>query len=326
MKKNIAIIGGGDSSESIVSLKSAAQIKQWLDKERYNVYTVLIDQAKWVLQDEEHPNVLVDKNDFSILLNNEKVVFDCALIAIHGTPGEDGKLQSYFDLVKIPYTTPNAFISALTFNKYACKAYMKEAGIKMAEAVLVRKNDAFDLEAIIEKVGLPCFVKPNGGGSSFGISKVKQKEEVIEAVNKAMEEDSEVIIEAFIEGTEVTNGVVKTAEKEIVLPITEIVSHNDFFDYDAKYTGKSDEITPARLSDELTQKVQQLSSRIYDILDCKGIVRVDYIIEDEEPYFLEINTVPGMSGASIIPQQAQAMGLQMPDLFTLVIEDCIIGN
>ena len=245
-------------------------------------------------------------------------------IAIHGTPGENGLLQGYFDMIKIPYTSCGAFCSALTFNKQACKLFLKEYSIAMAEAILIRKDETFDPVAITAKTGLPCFVKPNDSGSSFGVTKVKQKEELIPAIEIAFRESNEVLIESFIKGREVACGVVKTKNKTLVLPVTEIISKNEFFDYEAKYTpGKSDEITPARFPCSVGDEIQRLSLKIYELLGCKGIVRVDFIVVEDKPYFLEINTVPGLTKESIVPRQAEAYGISLEDLFTLVVDDML---
>jgi len=321
MKRNIAIVAGGDSSEYIVSINSANQIAKWIDKEKFEVYTVVAKGTDWYVKSDLVCDLIVNKDDFSFSLNNQKTKFDCALITIHGTPGEDGKMQGYFDTLKIPYTTSNTLASALTFNKIFSKNYLKLFNIPVAEFITLKKGQTIDANSIIEKTGLPCFVKPNCGGSSFGITKVKEKEELKKAIDEALKEDSEVIIEEFLEGTELTCGLIKTNKKTLVFPLTEIVSKNEFFDYEAKYNGMADEITPARINDKLTKQVQDLSSQIYDIFQLNGIVRIDYIYTRNKLYFMEANTVPGMSAASIVPQQVEAMGLNMKDIFTLAIED-----
>lgn len=326
MKRNIAIVAGGDSSEYLVSINSATQIAQWLDKEKYNVYTIVAKGAEWIVKSDVACDLIVNKDDFSFSLNNQKVKFDCALITIHGTPGEDGKMQGYFDTLKIPYTTSSTLASALTFNKIFSKNYLNPFNIPQAKFVTLHKGEIIDANKIIAETGLPCFVKPNRGGSSFGISKVKEKEELKEAIEEAYKEDDEVIIEEFLDGIELTCGLIKTKNKTIIFPPTEIVSKNDFFDYDAKYNGMADEITPARISVELTQEIQNLSSQLYDIFQLKGIVRIDYFYANDKLYFMEANTVPGMSAASIVPQQVEAMGLKMGDIFTLAIEDALERN
>jgi len=324
MKRNIAILAGGDSSESVISLRSAEQIRNILDKNKYNAFTVYVKGNEWVLTSDKYCDTIVNKDDFSFSWDNKKIKFDFALIAIHGTPGEDGKLQSYFELLRIPYSTSDSLISALTFNKYACKAYLNYSGIKSTKSILIRKNDKINPEKIIKKLGLPCFVKPNAGGSSFGVSKVKKQSDLLPSIEKAFNEDNEIIIESFLQGTEVSCGIIKTKNKEIIFPITEIVSANEFFDYEAKYKkGKAQEITPARISKKAEQATKKLTSKIYDVLNCKGIVRIDYMIDGDKPNFIEINTVPGMSAESIIPKQAKEFGISMTEIFTMIIEDLI---
>jgi len=323
-KKNIAILAGGDSGEYEISIKSAAQIEGIIDREKYNAYKIHIKGSKWNLASDENCNI--DKNDFSLQIDGKKIKFDCILIVIHGTPGENGLLQSYFDLIKMPYTTCSAFTSALTFNKFATKLFVKEYGIHTAKSLIVRRGDKINAEEIINHVGLPCFIKPNNGGSSCGTSKVKQIADVEEAVKKALHEDHEAIIEEFIAGTEITNGVYFENGEIKALPITEVVSHKEFFDYEAKYTdGMTDEITPARISAELEAECKKTSKHIYKALDCKGVVRIDYIINNNKLYFLEINTVPGMSKNSIIPQQVRAEGLNLTDFFSNIIENGMKG-
>lgn len=321
MKRNIAIISGGYSSEIVVSLKSAEGIYSFIDKERYNVYIVLLTRENWVvkLPDGEIP---VDKNDFSFRYNDEKVKFDFAYITIHGTPGEDGRLQGYFDMIGMPYSSCETLASALTFNKYMCNHYLKGFGIRVADSIRLFKRDSIAEEEIVSRLGLPLFVKPNDGGSSFGTTKVKEVSALKPAIRKAFDEGREVIIESYMAGTEVTCGCYKVKGKEVVLPLTEVVTDNEFFDFDAKYNGQVDEITPARLSDELTEKVQRITSLIYDLLGAKGIIRVDYIISAEgEPSLLEVNTTPGMTATSFIPQQVAAAGLDIKDVMTDIIEN-----
>lgn len=323
MKKNIAIVAGGDSSEVVVSLKSAQGLSSFIDSNLYSTYIVTILEDKWTVKAGDN-DIDIDKNDFSFLLEGEKIHFDCAYITIHGTPGENGILQGYFDMIKMPHSTCEVLVSALTFNKFVCNTYLKGYGVQVAESLVVRQGMPQDAPAIIAQIGLPCFVKPNTGGSSFGISKVTEEDQLIPAIEKALSESNEVIIEALIQGTEVTNGIYKTKDKSVVLPITEVVTENDFFDYEAKYVkGKADEITPARLSDDLTDRIQTLTSAIYDILGCKGLVRIDYIIQEDSIFLLEINTVPGMTSTSFIPQQIAAKGIDMKEVFTDIIEDAI---
>ncbi len=322
MKKNVALISGGYSKEDVVSFNSAKEIAKSIDRARFNVFQILINKEKWVYIDEENSEYPIDKNDFSFQKDRKKTFFDVALITIHGTPGEDGKLQGYFDMLSLPYTTCNAFTSALTFNKVATKRYLQMLGVETAPYVFLRKNDDFNSSEIVQKLGLPMFVKPNAGGSSFGVTKVKKPEDVAPAIHKAFEEDEEVIIESFIDGTEVTCGLIKTKEKDYIFPATEIVSMNEFFDYEAKYTkGMADEITPARISQEEMNAVQNLSSDIYDWLNCRGIVRIDYLMKDNKLFLIEVNTVPGMSAASIVPQQAEAFGMTNKEMFSIVLND-----
>ncbi len=322
MKRTIAIVAGGDSSELPVSLRSAQGIYSFMDKEKYNLYIVEMQGLRWEVQLPDGNKAPIDRNDFSFLLNGEKIKFDFAYITIHGTPGEDGKLQSYFDLLQIPYSSCNVLVSALTFNKFACNQYLKGFGVKVSESVMLREGQSITDDAVVEKIGLPCFIKPNLGGSSFGVTKVKTKEQIQPAIKKAFDEAKEVIIEAFMQGTEITCGCYKTKNKEQVFPITEVVTTNEFFDYDAKYNGQVDEITPARLSEELTKRVQTLTSAIYDILGCSGIIRIDYIItKGDKINLLEINTTPGMTATSFIPQQVRAAGLDIKDVMTDIIEN-----
>jgi len=321
MKKNIAILAGGDSSESVISLQSAEQVRKLLNKEKYNTFTVYVKASEWVVTSDQFCDTIINKDDFSFKYNNDRIKFDFALIMIHGTPGEDGKLQSYFDLIGIPYSTSSALISAVTFNKYICKAVLDYEGVKSAKACIVRKGDKINTEKIIAKTGLPCFVKPNAGGSSFGISKVKNITNLESAIIDALKEDTEVIIEEFLPGIEVTSGVFSKNEELIALPITEIVSENEFFDYDAKYNGKSTEITPARVSKIVCKKVTEMSKLIYKKLNCKGVVRIDYMINNDNPYFIEINTVPGMSSESIIPQQLKEYGMTVSEMYDIIISE-----
>lgn len=324
MKKTIAIVAGGDQSEVVVSLKSAQGIKSFIDNNTYNVYVVIIQDNSWRVQLPDGQELPIDKNDFSFTLCGNKVNFDCAYITIHGIPGEDGKLQGYFELINMPYSCCDVLSAAITFNKFTCNNYLRGFGVKSAESIMLRKGQKADGQAVVDRLGLPCFVKPNIGGSSFGVSKVKAASEVEAAVEKAFAEGDQVIIESFMQGTEITCGVYKTSQKEVIFPITEVVSYNEFFDFDAKYKGQVEEITPARISDELTERVQKLSSAIYDILGCKGIVRIDYIITDGEVInLLEVNTTPGMTATSFIPQQVKAAGLDIADVMEDVIEHAI---
>ncbi len=322
MKRTIAIVAGGDSSELPVSLRSAQGLYSFIDKEKYNLYIVEMQGLRWEVQLPDGNKSPVDRNDFSFLMNNQKIKFDFAYITIHGTPGEDGKLQGYLDLLRIPYSCCDVLVAALTFNKFSCNQYLKGFGVRIAESVMLRQGQSITDKDLTEKVGLPCFIKPNLGGSSFGVTKVKTKEQIQLAIKKAFDEAKEVIAEAYMKGTEITCGCYKTKSKETVFPITEVVTSNEFFDYDAKYNGQVDEITPARISEDLTKRVQVLTSTIYDILGCSGIIRIDYIItEGEKINLLEINTTPGMTATSFIPQQIKAAGLDIKDVMTDIIEN-----
>ena len=321
-KRTIAIVAGGDSSELVVSLRSAQGIYSFIDKDRYNLYIVEMEGKRWEVVLPDGSKTPIDRNDFSFVENGEKKNFDFAYITIHGTPGENGILQGYFDLIGMPYSSCNVLVSAITFNKFTCNQYLKGFGIRVSESLILRKGFEILDEEVINKVGLPCFIKPNAGGSSFGVTKVKTKEDIQPAIEKAFKESDEVMIEAFMKGTEITCGCYKTKDKEVVFPITEVVTGNEFFDYDAKYNGQVEEITPARIPEETAERVRLLTSGIYDILGCSGIIRIDYIItEGEKVNLLEINTTPGMTATSFIPQQVRAAGLDIKDVMTDIIED-----
>ena len=332
MKKTIAIVAGGDSSEHDVSLRSAEGIHSFLDKERYEVYIIEIKGMTWEAHLKDGSRSNVDRNDFSFMEGGKRLRPDFAYITIHGTPGENGILQGYFDLIHLPYSTSDVLVEAMTFNKFTLNQYLKGFGVSVSESLIVRKGFEHLVtdDEIIEKIGLPCFVKPNAGGSSFGVTKVKSADQIHEAILKAMRESDEVMVEAFMEGTEISQGCYKTQEKEVVLPATEVVSDNEFFDYNAKYNGQVREITPARLKEETAERVSLITSMIYDILGCSGIIRVDYIIthttdengkERERINMLEVNTTPGMTATSFIPQQVRAAGMDMKDVLTDIIEN-----
>ncbi|EGG55973.1 MAG TPA: D-alanine--D-alanine ligase [Paraprevotella xylaniphila] len=332
MKKTIAIVAGGDSSEHDVSLRSAEGIYSFLDKERYEVYIIEIKGMAWEAHLKDGSRSNVDRNDFSFMEGGKRIRPDFAYITIHGTPGENGILQGYFDLIHLPYSTSDVLVEAMTFNKFTLNQYLKGFGVSVSESLIVRKGFEHLVtdDEIIEKIGLPCFVKPNAGGSSFGVTKVKSADQIHEAILKAMHESDEVMVEAFMEGTEISQGCYKTQEKEVVLPATEVVSDNEFFDYNAKYNGQVREITPARLKEETAERVSLITSMIYDILGCNGIIRVDYIIthttdengkEKERINMLEVNTTPGMTATSFIPQQVRAAGMDMKDVLTDIIEN-----
>lgn len=322
MKKNIAIVAGGYSSEWEVSMRSAAGILSFMDKDKYAPCIVTILGDKWTAHPTENEEYRIDKNDFSYTKDGNKVSFDFAYITIHGTPGENGLLQGYFEMLHVPYSCCGVLPSALTFNKFACNHYLHAFGIRIAESMLLRRGQHVSDEEVATKIGLPCFIKSNVGGSSFGVTKVKTTEQIQPAIEKAFAEGDEVIIEALMTGTEITCGAYKTRTTSRVFPITEVVTNNEFFDYNAKYNGQVQEITPARISDPVRDRVQQLTSAIYDILGCKGIVRVDYIISEGDVInLLEVNTTPGMTTTSFIPQQVRAAGLEMKDVLTEIIEN-----
>ncbi|MBP5381258.1 MAG: D-alanine--D-alanine ligase [Bacteroidaceae bacterium] len=325
-KKTIAIVCGGDSAEHDVSMRSAEGIESFLDKERYNVYKVEIHAHKWEAILPEGTRSTVDKNDFSFMVSGKSIRPDYAYITIHGAPGENGVLQGYFDLIGMPYSTCNVLVEAMTYDKFVLNNYMRGLGVSVADSLTVKIGHDKEVtdEDIISRIGLPCFVKPARGGSSFGTTKVKTAEELRPAIEIALKEGEDVMVEAFMQGTEITCGCYKTRTKSTVFPITEVVSQNEFFDYDAKYNGQVSEITPARISAELTERVQKLTSMIYDILGCHGIIRIDYIItEGDKINLLEINTTPGMTATSFIPQQVRAAGLDIKDVLTEIIEDNI---
>ncbi|MCL4154264.1 UNVERIFIED_CONTAM: hypothetical protein GTU68_039064 [Idotea baltica] len=323
MKKNIAIIMGGYSSEYKISLKSGNVVYETLNKEKYNAYRVHIFKDKWVFVNDLEEEFPIDKNDFSVLVNETIITFDCVFNAIHGSPGEDGFMQAYFELINMPQTSCDMYQAALTYNKRDLLATLKPYGIKTAESYPLNFGDAIDEDKIITKVGLPCFVKANKAGSSFGISKVYKKEDLKAAIENSFKEDNEIIIEQFLDGVEVSVGVISYKGKTTVLPITEIVSENDFFDYQAKYEGKSQEITPARISENYATKVRVEAKKIYEILKMKGFSRSEFIAKDDEPYLLEVNTVPGLTKESILPQQAAEAGISMSDLFDNAITEVL---
>jgi D-alanine-D-alanine ligase len=321
-KKNIAVVAGGDSSEYVVSVRSAANVLKAIDQELFTPWLVRMRGEEWVVLDGADKIADIDKSDFSFKLNGIKNSFDYAYIIIHGTPGEDGVLQGYFEMVKVPYSSSNVQSSALTFNKFFCNNYLRSLGIPIVSSVRLLTGEKYSAAQIVKSLGLPLFVKPSAGGSSFGVTKVKKEEDLSDAVNKALDESPEVIIEQFIEGKEFTCGVVRIGERKLVFPVTEVIPKNEFFDFDAKYSpGMADEITPARISEEQTLKIQTLSSQIYDLCNCNGIVRIDYILKGAIFYFLEVNTIPGMTETSFIPQQIKAMGLNLTGLLTDIINE-----
>ncbi len=321
--KTIAIVTGGNSSEFDISVKSALAVERALTN-RYDIYLIMIKGPDWYWEDKSGQIFKVDKNNFSLKLFDRLVRFDAVFIAIHGNPGENGFLQGYFELTGIPYTGCNTYTSALTFNKNACKSFLKNFSINMARSLLIYKNKIPDPHQLAEELGLPMFIKPNESGSSFGVSKVTRIDEVIPAINLAFTESYQVLAEEFIKGTEVACGVIRTTEKTIVLPVTEIVSKNVFFDFEAKYDpSKADEITPGRFDDHVTAAIQEASINIATYLDCRGLVRVDFIVRDEKPVFVEVNTIPGITEESIVPKQMKEYGIEPGELYSMLIEDAI---
>ena len=327
-KRNIAIVCGGDSSEHDVSLRSAQGLYSFFDKERYNIYIVDIKGLDWHVDFPDGSIANIDKNDFSFKLDGKTIWFDYAYITIHGTPGENGIMQGFFELLNLPYSTSGVLVEAMTFDKYVLNNYLRGFGVNVADSILLRRGEENKYsEAEIEaRLGMPCFVKPAADGSSFGVSKVKNADQLAPALRNAFMECDEVMIEAYMKGTEVTVGCYKTKEKSVVFPVTEVVTTNEFFDYDAKYNGQVQEITPARISPELTKALQEETSRIYDILHCNGIIRIDYIITrnadgSDKINMLEINTTPGMTATSFIPQQVRAAGLDIKDVLTEIVEN-----
>ncbi len=327
LKRNIAIVCGGDSSEHDVSLRSAQGLYSFFDKERYNVYIVDVKGNDWHVEFEDGNVAPIDRNDFSFIGEDGKaVVFDYAYITIHGTPGENGIMQGYFDLIHLPYSTSGVLVEAMTFNKYVLNNYLRAFGVRVADSILLRLGENYDEKEVEQRLGMPVFVKPAADGSSFGVSKVKNTDQLAPALRVAFMESDEVMIEGYMKGTEISIGCYKTREKSVVFPATEVVTKNEFFDYDAKYNGQVQEITPARIADATAKKVAEETSRIYDILHCNGIIRIDYIItKDSEGNdvvnMLEINTTPGMTPTSFIPQQVRAAGLDIKDVLSDIVEN-----
>jgi D-alanine-D-alanine ligase len=320
--KNIAVVCGGYSGERVVSMRSASMVMENIDRARFYPIQVVVEESRWyALVDGEE--IDVNRNDFSISILGSTIHFHAVFMMIHGTPGENGLMQGYFEMLGIPCTTGDVLNMALTFNKKATTRALGAMGYRVAKSVVVRKDDVCSADAIIAQVGLPCFVKPNCGGSSIGTSKVNESAELLAAIERARNEDEAIIVEEFVSGREVTCGVIKINGVPTALPITEIVSENDFFDFQAKYEGKSEEITPAPIADHLYKRVQELAARIYSDLNCGGMIRVDFLLPDTEPNVIEVNTVPGFSAASIIPQQAAAMGMDKTTLISAVIDSTI---
>lgn len=326
MKRNIALVTGGYSGEAVISYKSATTIYNNLDKEKYNVFKIDITKNGWFFGSENGSKSEVNKNDFTIIENGEKVNFDAVLIAMHGTPGEDGKLQGYFDMLNIPYTGCSAVTSALTMNKSYTTSVAGKAGVNVASSVLLFDHSPVSSDEILQKLKLPLFVKPNSGGSSIGMGKVEKAEDLQQAIDRAFQEDTQVLVEEMIVGREFTIGVYKTKGEIVALPITEIVAEETqgFFDYVAKYEGKSQEITPAVVDASVTEKIQNAARRVYSVFNCNGVVRIDFIYNEAvgAPFMLEVNTIPGQSAVSLVPQQVAASGSNLKDFYTLLVEEC----
>ena len=327
-KRNIAIVCGGDSSEQYVSMRSAQGLYSFFDKERYNIYVVDVKGQDWHVDLQNGDTAKIDKNDFSFKMDGKTVTFDYAYITIHGTPGENGLMQGYFELLHIPYSTSGVLVEAMTFDKYVLNNYLRGFGVNVAESVLLRRGEEekYSDEEIEKRIGMPCFVKPAAHGSCLGGAERKNPAQLAPALRVAFMESDEVMVESFMKGTEISIGCYKTRDKAVVFPATEVVTSNEFFDYDAKYNGQVQEITPARLSPETTKRVEEETSRIYDILHCNGIIRIDYIISkdadgNDKINMLEINTTPGMTATSFIPQQVRAAGLDIKDVLTDIVEN-----
>ncbi len=324
MKKKIALVTGGLSGEAVISYRSAATIYKHLDKEKFDVYKIDINSKGWFYEDEQGNKTEVDKNDFTIQPDGKKINFDAVFIGMHGTPGEDGKLQGYFDMMQLPYTSCNAATSVITFNKKYATAFALTCGINVAQSVLFIKGQFTNADEATAHLQFPVFVKPNNGGSSIGMSKVNNAfEELGAAIEKAFKEDDQVLVEEMIQGREFTVGVFKTKKETVVLPITEVSSHKEFFDFEAKYGGKSTETTPAGISDEWKGKLETTAKKIYEVFNCRGVVRIDFIYQSEENkvYMLEINTIPGQSDASVIPQQVTVKGWDLKEFYTKLVEE-----
>lgn len=324
MKKTVAIVFGGYSSEWVISEMSAKVVLKNLDLDVYNPYLVHISKQSWKVHLHNGATAEINRNDFSFIENDNQVCFDVVFNAIHGTPGEDGKLQGYLDMLDIPSTSASVLASSLTFSKSYCNGFLRQFGdVNIPESVLVRKGEKPNAKAILKKVGLPCFVKPNNLGSSFGITKLKHAEDFDAALGKALENDSEAVFEQFIDGVEIASGVYSFQDKVVALPLTEIVSHNEYFDYQAKYEGASEEITPARIDNSVKELIQDTTRRVFQRLKLNGMSRLDYIVENNRPYLIEVNTIPGLSEESLLPQQVAETGMSLSDFFSLLIEQAL---
>ena len=319
MKKNIAVITGGEASEVGISLKSAGVVCKHLNKDKYNVFKIVIEGNDWIVERDNPVKIKIDKNDFTFTIEGHRISFDAVFMAIHGTPAEDGKLQGYFDMLKIPYNTCGVLQAALTFDKLRCKEYLEPFGVKTAKAVLLKRDEPLHRPHI----PLPVFVKPNKNGSSYGVSKVIKEEDLLPAIENSFKYDDEILVEEFLQGTEVTCGVLTIDGQVTALPITEIRSKSEFFDYKAKYEGNSQEITPAEIDPIIAKNIQQTSEFIYKKLGFKGVCRIDYIIKGHDHYMLEVNSIPGLSEESIVPQQAKALGMSLEKLFEISIEESL---
>lgn len=324
MKKKIALIAGGDSGEYSISIRSAAMVFAEIDSEKYEVFVVEIKGKDWFYKHPDLGIIQIDKNDFSLRLGTEKIVFDGIFNMIHGSPGENGKLQGYFDMLGLPYTSSNAITSALTFNKAYCNHIVRSTGVAVSKSIHLFKQHPCDLNVLLQNINLPVFVKPNQGGSSVGMSKVSKKEDLQAALEKAFAEDSEILIEEYIKGRELTCGAFEYRGEILRFPVTEIISKKEFFDYEAKYTeNMASEVTPAAISEDTKQKVHETISKLYRVLNCKGVVRFDFILNEGNLWFLEVNTIPGMSSASIVPQQIKAMGYSLRAFYSMILEETI---
>lgn len=321
MKKNVVVIAGGNSSEYGVSIKSGHYVFSEVDGERYNKYLMILQGRVWQV-DIDGKRYDVDKNDFSFMLEGQKIAFDFAYITIHGVPGENGMLQGYLDMMGVPYSTCSTLCEAITFDKYTCTNYLRGFGIHTTEPVMLTRGQGYDKEAVLDAVGLPCFVKPNAEGSSFGVSKVKTAADFDAAMEEAFSKCHEVLVEAFIDGTEFTCGLYKVGSKKVIFPVAEIISKKEFFDFEAKYDAtKSDEIIPGRFSEEITDQIQSMASEVYDLLRCEGIVRIDGFVKGDEVIMLEVNTTPGMTANSFIPKMVRCMGTTLKEVITEIVED-----
>jgi D-alanine-D-alanine ligase len=323
-KLNIAVVSGGDSGEFEISVQSGQVVKKFIDPNKYKVYPIQMKGQEWLYECKNQNIYPIDKNDFTIDMPGDKITFDCVFIAIHGTPGEDGKLQGYFDMLGIPYTSCDHVTSALTFNKYFCKNYILNFGVKTAKSIYINNPDHLGIERILDQLNLPVFVKPNNGGSSVGMSKVNKKEELETAIEKALREDDEILIEEYIMGREISCGVFRYKKEIIVLPIAEILSKREFFDFEAKYTPSlADEVIPAQIPQHVSKECSETSANLYEMLNCKGVVRFDYIFNESGLYFLEVNTVPGMTEASIVPKMAKSKGYTLQQFFSMLVEESL---